>query len=232
MNKAFQLIFWGVFFTSFTVNIGKFEILPAFIAFLILRAGLKLVLEVMPDEDFQWAKRFCNLNVGISAVLFVLNFFTQGSVLYFISAALLSVNFLIQIGLYFCILSGSSAFFSTHGTNELPPKPMYSWPDSASSEMRKPPEKLSTGEALARRYSLKTNIFTVCLTIVIIWILWNYFFLNSEKMMPIVIFILLKIWLLVQLGNIRSQATDLEDPLLIGGLQGDTEERNMTDDKK
>ena len=40
-------------------------------------------------------------------------------------------------------------------------------------------------------------------------------------MMPIVIFILMKIWLLVQLGNIRSQATDLEDPLLIGGLKSD-----------
>ena len=71
MAAGYKKIFWGLFFVTFSLNLGPLQVLPPFVGWLIVLSGLKEVigaLESFPraKESFQRAKTFGGILVGFT----------------------------------------------------------------------------------------------------------------------------------------------------------------------
>lgn len=56
MIKGYNRIFWGLVIATFNIKLGLIKILPAFIGFLVIYSGIKLIYQERPSEDFKAAK--------------------------------------------------------------------------------------------------------------------------------------------------------------------------------
>lgn len=64
MDKGYSRIFWGLVIATFNIKLGVIKILPAFVGFLIIYSGVKLLYEEIPSESFKAAKTI-SLNAAI-----------------------------------------------------------------------------------------------------------------------------------------------------------------------
>ncbi len=67
MYKGYQSIFWGMFFASFHINLSNIEILPLFVAWIIVANGINKLNEV-ESGSFSKAKIFALITAGLSFV--------------------------------------------------------------------------------------------------------------------------------------------------------------------
>lgn len=65
MDKGYSRIFWGLVIATFNIKLGVIKILPAFVGFLIIFSGVKLIYEERPTERFKAAQTIA-LNAAIA----------------------------------------------------------------------------------------------------------------------------------------------------------------------
>ena len=68
MFKGYRTIFWGIFFSVFHVNLGMIQILPVFVAWLIVAHGINLLYEADPTTSFKKAYDFSLFTAVISII--------------------------------------------------------------------------------------------------------------------------------------------------------------------
>ena len=71
METGYRKIFWGMFFSTFHINLGPIEILPNFIGLLIICSGIKEILKDYKYESFEQALKYISIHVVISFIAFV-----------------------------------------------------------------------------------------------------------------------------------------------------------------
>jgi hypothetical protein len=72
--NGYKKVFWGMIFTTFHFNLGPIEILPDFIAILIICSGIKEILAHYNNESIKKALKLFNIKVFMSFITFVLPF--------------------------------------------------------------------------------------------------------------------------------------------------------------
>lgn len=78
MYRGYQIIFWGIFFISFHINLGSLKIIPAFAAWLIVSAGIKKLNEAHESVYFTKAVFFADMAVILSIISGVLSLIWSG----------------------------------------------------------------------------------------------------------------------------------------------------------
>ena len=71
MRDGYKKIFWGMFFSTFHINLGSIEILPNFIGLLIICSGIKEILKEYKYESFEQALKYISIHAVISFIAFV-----------------------------------------------------------------------------------------------------------------------------------------------------------------
>jgi len=68
MRDGYKIIFWGIFISTFHINFGIVQILPVFIGFLIIRLGIKSIVEEYDCTSLHNAVKVAALTAAVSAV--------------------------------------------------------------------------------------------------------------------------------------------------------------------
>ncbi|MGG7057272.1 hypothetical protein ACQPUY_11540 [Clostridium nigeriense] len=72
--NGYKKVFWGMIFTTFHFNLGPIEILPDFIALLIICSGGKEILANYNNASIKIALKLFDIKVFMSFITFVLPF--------------------------------------------------------------------------------------------------------------------------------------------------------------
>lgn len=74
MIHGYKKVFWGMFFTAFHLNLGPIQILPNFIAILIISSGIKEIIINNENTSLNISLKLNNASAFISFITFVLPF--------------------------------------------------------------------------------------------------------------------------------------------------------------
>lgn len=74
MITGYKKVFWGMIFTTFHFNLGPIEILPNFIAILIICSGINGILAQYNNESIKKALKLFDIKVIMSFITFALPF--------------------------------------------------------------------------------------------------------------------------------------------------------------
>lgn len=70
MTSGYKKIYWGLFFSTFHLNLGNIQVLPAFIGWLIVAYGLYILHQETSHSSFKLAHNFTLIMAGASFVGF------------------------------------------------------------------------------------------------------------------------------------------------------------------
>ncbi|HLS52633.1 MAG TPA: hypothetical protein VK031_01550 [Tissierellaceae bacterium] len=119
MEKGYKYIFWGIFAATFSISLGPIRILPAFIAWAIVGAGLNEMKEDTGEVFFDSAIKH---NRFLTIVLFLLGLFSLmglGIEGYFLFAYLSFIPAILELITVFKILEGTINFFNSRDEKDL-----------------------------------------------------------------------------------------------------------------
>jgi hypothetical protein len=68
MHQGYITIFWGIFFSTFHINIGMLQILPAFVGWLIVANGIQSLSNKSPSDSFHKAHNFALIMVVVCII--------------------------------------------------------------------------------------------------------------------------------------------------------------------
>lgn len=120
MYSAYNKIFWGIFITTFSINLGPIKILPAFIGFLFIVSGLDSLYEESSFNIFEKVKTIGILVAFISFIGGVMDFLTQGMALYILTGIIWIIMFvIIELIFYFKIIEASIEYLSINNYDDL-----------------------------------------------------------------------------------------------------------------
>lgn len=120
MYDGYSRIFWGIFITTFHINLGPIKILPGFVGFLIIASGLEDLYGESKLESFKRVKSFAQITASLSLIGGVYYFFTQDNIEFFFINTIWTIVFaLIQFTLYFKIIETSIEYFDIEEYKEL-----------------------------------------------------------------------------------------------------------------
>ena len=74
MIYGYNTVFWGLFFSMFHINLGRLEVLPSFVGFLMVASGLKDIMSVGNNKYFKESLKYAYILSGILVVAFILPF--------------------------------------------------------------------------------------------------------------------------------------------------------------
>ncbi len=74
MFSGYRLIFWGIFFISFHINLGNLQILPNFIGWAMIAGGVGRLRNRQPSENFHKASILAFIAVIYSIITFLTEF--------------------------------------------------------------------------------------------------------------------------------------------------------------
>jgi hypothetical protein len=72
MFDGYRIIFWGIFFITFHINLGPIAILPAFVGYMIVSSGINHLQEEFASPYFQKARNISTLLTILGVISFVL----------------------------------------------------------------------------------------------------------------------------------------------------------------
>lgn len=75
MKDGYRKIFWGVFIATFSINLGVVKILPAFVGWMVVASGVRVLVDKGESADYGTAKTISYILVAITLVGGLLNFF-------------------------------------------------------------------------------------------------------------------------------------------------------------
>lgn len=74
MFSGYRLIFWGIFFISFHINLGNLQLLPNFIGWAMIAGGVGRLRNRQPSESFHKASILAFIAVIYSIITFLTEF--------------------------------------------------------------------------------------------------------------------------------------------------------------
>lgn len=74
MFSGYRLIFWGIFFISFHINLGNLQLLPNFIGWAMIAGGVGRLRNRQPSENFHKASILAFIAVIYSVITFLTEF--------------------------------------------------------------------------------------------------------------------------------------------------------------
>lgn len=74
MFSGYRLIFWGIFFISFHINLGNLQLLPNFIGWAMIAGGVGRLRNRQPSESFHKASILAFIAVIYSVITFLTEF--------------------------------------------------------------------------------------------------------------------------------------------------------------
>lgn len=110
--NGYKKIFWGMIFTIFHFNLGPIEILPDFIAILIVCSGIKEILVFYDNASIKISLKLLNIKVYMSLISFILLFIGRQNIF---NSNILNI-FWFNLG---CILEILSIVKILEGTSEI-----------------------------------------------------------------------------------------------------------------
>ncbi|MDV4150986.1 hypothetical protein R0131_09065 [Clostridium sp. AL.422] len=123
MILGYKKIFWGTILTIFHLNLGTIEILPNFIGFLIISAGIKEILCKYDNQNIRMALKINRVQVYISCIIFISPFIIPsiGFDKYFNNTILttiwFNINYILEIICTVKLLEGASEILSDNFNN-------------------------------------------------------------------------------------------------------------------
>jgi hypothetical protein len=116
MYTAYRRIFWGLLITAFHINLGNFQVIPAFVGWMVITGAVNRLYQEQPYDVFRKAGR-CSLTI---AGLSFLGFFFQitgyqNDYLYYLSVVIQIVNFLFA---YYLLTGGGKCLSEDYRINE------------------------------------------------------------------------------------------------------------------
>ncbi|MBN7773009.1 hypothetical protein [Clostridium aminobutyricum] len=114
-NRGYRFVFWGLVLSILHINIGEMEILPNFIAVLIIAKGISIVLEDNGNKYLLRARMLCRIYAGVQGAAFVMEMVKEGLLLNNIDAVLnetltlllFASNSILNIAFLFYLFMGS-----------------------------------------------------------------------------------------------------------------------------
>ncbi|MBR0599155.1 hypothetical protein [Sinanaerobacter chloroacetimidivorans] len=182
MFEGYRIIFWGIFITTFHINIGPLQILPNFLGYFLIFMGIKSLMEEFTSEDLIKAKTTALLLGIYSLIAGVLDLVLSDSRGAFLPVVLLPVvAAMLELFLFYYLFRGSAVFLKESGQGELA--------DSCVAKTR--------GYLLL--FILLTNLEIVGLT----------FQLQSLLTVFAIAMICLRIWLMATISGLKNTVSDL-----------------------
>lgn len=182
MVKGYRIIFWGVFFATFHIDIGWLQIIPSFIAWLIISKGVKCIYREYSTDNLRNAKNFARI-AAILCVSSLLYYLLSGDAQSSnpITDAFLTLAFSVSELLFgYKILSGSTEYL------------LYN-------------EKIEEANSciIQLRCYLIAFLFFLC-----IMSIYLFFYLKGFGTLVAIIGILLRIWFMVMIRSLRKGVTE------------------------
>lgn len=75
MQDGYRKIFWGVFIATFSINLGVVNILPAFVGWMVVASGVRVLVDKGESADYGTAKTISYILVGLTLVGGLMNLF-------------------------------------------------------------------------------------------------------------------------------------------------------------
>lgn len=72
MHKGYKKVFIGMLFNTFHFNLGAIQLLPDFVAIIIICSGIKEILETYDNNSLNISLKIFNINMIISVITFIL----------------------------------------------------------------------------------------------------------------------------------------------------------------
>ncbi len=104
MAEGYRIIFWGILFITFHINLGPIPILPNFVGYIIVLRGIDHLQREFPSINFKRAHDTSMLLTILSVIGFLLIWAPQQSIIMSYSSLLFSV---LEVLLVYYILEGS-----------------------------------------------------------------------------------------------------------------------------
>lgn len=179
MSEGYRVMFWGIFFITFHINLGPISILPAFIGYLIVSRGIDRLQGEFASPFFRKARLVSNGLTILGVISFLLVWFPQSESI-MMSYYPLSFSIL-ELFLVYYVLEGSMERMLACGDGRQV--------DSYRSEQRS--------------YLIFMTIYIVgmCLAITIAE--------EISTTLMILLGLFLRFWFLAMLGRLKRSAMDV-----------------------
>ena len=120
MFSGYRLIFWGIFFISFHINLGNLQILPNFIGWALIAGGVGRLRNRQPSESFHKASILAFIAVIYSIITFLTEF-AGSQALDFNPYLLFTVMFIsiVELLTEYFIIKGSAEYLYNCGNIEF-----------------------------------------------------------------------------------------------------------------
>lgn len=120
MYDGYNRIFWGIFITRFSINLGPVKILPSFLGYLLIASGLDSLYEESQLDGYKKYKSLAMLIVVLSIVGGIVGLFTQGQIDTFILNEIWKIGFIIvEFIFYYKIMEVSIGYLNLYNYDEL-----------------------------------------------------------------------------------------------------------------
>jgi cytochrome c biogenesis protein CcdA len=181
MFDGFRIIFWGIFFITFHINLGPIAILPVFIGYMTVSRGIDHLLDEFSSSNFMKARKisFCLTLLGVFSFLLIWSP-DQNSIIMTYYSLLFSV---LELFLVYYLLEGSiEKLEMVNGMDEAR--------DYRSEQ---------------RTYTVFMTIFIIgmCIAITIGE--------TTLSFVVIIVGLVLRLWLMMMLGRLKRSFPELEE---------------------
>lgn len=177
MYEGYNRIFWGIFISTFHINLGPVQIFPAFVGFLMIVSGLNLLYEESALERFKGVKSWGILTASLSFIGGLVYFFTQSDTRFLFLNIIWTIGFAItQFTLFFKVIEVSIEYL-----------------------------EIGIYEDLKEKYILKLRKYTVFMILNIIFISLSLIFhLQTFFTMGAIIAVILNIYVMTMIYEFRE----------------------------
>ncbi len=120
MFSGYRLIFWGIFFISFHINLGNLQLLPNFIGWAMIAGGVGRLRNRQPSESFHKASILAFIAVIYSVITFLTDF-AGSQALNFNPNLLFMMMFIsiVELLAEYFIIKGSAEYLYNSGNIEF-----------------------------------------------------------------------------------------------------------------
>ncbi|HHX23618.1 MAG TPA: hypothetical protein GX723_06370 [Thermoanaerobacterales bacterium] len=176
MYQGYRRIFWGIFFLTFTINLGSLKILPSFAAYLIIHSGIKTLQNEHSSHLLDRASKASVVATIISILEIVFVWFVDLDNQSYLAVLWMTIIILIELILIYFLLVASTDILQHYDHKEL-----------------------------AQEYDKKMRIYISSYTLLAIVIIISYTFSFITIMtLASIAMIILRIWLMAIVNSLKK----------------------------
>lgn len=110
MGNGYNKIFWGFIFVTCHINLGSIQILPDFIGYLIIYAGMKSLAEEHKVKSLEQSTKYCSILAFMSFLILAITFAGSESIInnMFFNIIWMNVFGVVEIIMIYKLLEGTN----------------------------------------------------------------------------------------------------------------------------